>query len=69
MNPACFGHPKAWKKKMKCTIRRQVGRLGLQKLVSNARANLFPKIRERITKYVAFYRCTIAESFDLNAGR
>ena len=40
-----------------------------QKLVSNARANLFPKIRDRITKLFAFYRCVIVDICDLNAGR
>ena len=40
-----------------------------QKLVSNGRANLFPKIRDRITKHFAFYRCIIVDTCDLNAGR
>ena len=40
-----------------------------QKLVRNARANIFSKIRDRISKQFAFYRCIIVDTCDLNAGR
>ena len=40
-----------------------------QKLVSNERANLFPKIRDRITKQFAFYCCIIVNTCDITARR
>ena len=40
-----------------------------QKLVRNARANIFSKMRDRISKQFAFYRCIIVDTCDLNAGR
>ena len=40
-----------------------------QKLVRNARADIFPKMRDRISKQFAFYRCIIVDTCDLNAGR
>ena len=40
-----------------------------QKLVRNARANIFPKMRDRISKQFSFYRCIIVDTCDLNAGR
>lgn len=39
-----------------------------QKLMSNARDNLFPKICDRITKHFTFYRFIIVDTSDLNAG-
>ena len=40
-----------------------------QKLVSNKRADLFPKVCNRVTKQFSSYRCIIVGSRDLNAGR
>ena len=40
-----------------------------QKFVRNARANIFSKMRDRISKQFAFYRCIIVDTCDLNAGR
>ena len=77
MNRAGFGHPIVWKKKMRCFHSesksaqygdRLAGKI-FQKLVSNEQANLFPKIRDRIIKQFAFYRCIIVDTYDLNAGR
>ena len=76
MNLADFVHPKVWKK-MHCLHGPSLNvhntetscRLRFQKLVSNARANLFPKLGNKITKYFAFYRCITVDTCDLNAGR
>ena len=34
--------------------------------MSNARANLFPKISDRIAEHFAFYRCIISETCNCN---
>ena len=68
MNLAGFGHPKVWKKKMhrfhspSLTVHNTELSLPL-------RFSEIEKMRDRITKQFAFYRCIIVNTCDLNAGR